>query len=247
MRLRRTISLLPLTLLACDEHPLPLAPSVPTNALEGSRPTSLLTSTLREAMKPGPSPSLSLLNAGGPTIGHYPGESPGPPYYALFGLGFMPNDAGWVGIVFVRSPACVPPGFNLLDWLNPPAAWGCALTVEGEARWHDPAVPPAFQLRDRGTGAVPTYFVTLAELQAAIADNVLTIGELQGLPSLLIGSATFLEHVVHNTNQPTNHGHETLVSRGTLADGRTFEFRYNEKFLPETGEHVFPNVKIDFK
>jgi len=246
MRLRRAIHLLPLTLLACDEHPLPLTPDVSTNALEGSRPAPLLTSTLREAMKRGPTPSLSL-NTSRPTIRHYPGETLGPPYYALFGVGFTPNDAGWVGIVFVRSPACVPPGFNLLDWLNPPAAWGCALTVEGEAWWHDPAVPPAFQFRDRGTGAVPVYFVMLPELQAAIADNVLTIAELQGLPSLLIGSATFLEHVVHNTNQPTNHGHETLVSRGTLADGRTFEFRYNEKFLPETGEHVFPNVKIDFR
>src|SRR5687768_9747675 len=185
MRLRRAIYVLPLTLLACDEHPLPLAPEASTNALEGSRPTPLLTSTLREAMKSGPTPNFSL-NAGGPIIGHYPGDSPGPPYYALFGLGFTPNDAGWVGIVFVRSPACVPPGFNLLDWLNPPAAWGCALTVEGTAWWHDPPVPPAFQFRARGTGAVPVYFVTLAELQAAIADDVVTIGELQGLPSLLI-------------------------------------------------------------
>ena len=246
MRLGRPIYLLPLALLACDEHSLPHAPAVPTNAPDGSRPTPLPKSTLEGAMKPGPTANLSL-NAGGPTILHYPSETPGPPYYALFGYGFTPNDAGWVGIVFVRSPACVPPGFNLLDWLNPPTAWGCALTVEGQAWWHDPAVPPAFQLRGRGTGAVPVYFVTLAELQAAIADNVLTMGELQGLPSLLVGSATFLEHVAHNTNQPTNHGHETLVSRGTLADGRTFEFRYNEKFLPETGEHVFPNVKIDFE
>ena len=54
MRFRRTLYLLQLTLLACDEHPLPLAPSVPTNALEGSRPAPLLTSTLREAMKRGP-------------------------------------------------------------------------------------------------------------------------------------------------------------------------------------------------
>jgi hypothetical protein len=53
----------------------------------------LLKSTLREAMKTGPTASLSL-NAGGPIIGHYPGEVPGPPYYALFGLGFTPNDAG---------------------------------------------------------------------------------------------------------------------------------------------------------
>ena len=93
MRLGRPIYLLALALLACDEHPHLLAPEVPTNALEGSPPTPLLKSTLRKAMKPGPTASLSL-NAGGPIIGHYPGEVPGPPYYALFGLGFTPNDAG---------------------------------------------------------------------------------------------------------------------------------------------------------
>jgi hypothetical protein len=205
-------------------------PTAPTTGLTPAAPTA------------GPS-----FTAGGPTIRHYPGEAPGPPYYALLGQGFVPNDGGWAGIVFIRSPACVPAGFNLLDQFNIPAAWGCELTIEGEGWWHDVSVPPAFQFHERGTGAVPVYFVALAELEAAISDDVLTIGELQGLPSLLIGSATFLEHIVHNTNQPTNHGHETLVSRGTLDDGRTFEFRYNEKFLPETGTHVFPNVKIDFK
>ena len=61
------------------------------------------------------------------------------------------------------------------------------------------------------------------------------------------GSASFLEHVVHNDNQPTDRGHETLVSHGTLSGGRTFDFRYTEKFLPETEEHVFTNVKIDFR
>jgi len=216
---------LSLTAAACSD---PLAPTAP-----GLTPTALTA---------GPS-----LTAGGPTIRHYPGESPGPPYYALLARGFAPNDGDWVGIVFTRLPTCVPGGFNLLNQFNPPIAWNCQLTVEGEAWWHDPSVPPAFQFRARGTGAVPVYFVRWSELETAIADDLLTIGELQSLPSLLIGSASFLQHVVHNTNQPTNHGHETLVSRGTLEDGRTFEFRYNEKFLPETGEHVFPNVKIDFK
>jgi len=122
-----------------------------------------------------------------------------------------------------------------------------ALTVEGEAWWHDVSAPPPFQTHERGLGAVPVYFVRWSELEGAIADDVLTIGELETLPSLLIGEASFLEHITHNTNQPTNHGHETLVSRGLLEDGRSFEFRYNEKFLPETGEHVFPNVKIEFK
>jgi hypothetical protein len=93
---------------------------------------------------------------------------------------------------------------------------------------------------------VPIYFVAEAELQLAIADDLLTITELQNLPSLQVGWASFLEHVVHNTNQPTEHGHETLVAHGQLEDGLFFQFRYNEKFFPETGEHVFPNVKIQF-
>jgi hypothetical protein len=192
--------------------------------------------------------SASAAENSGPIILRYPDEHPGPRYYALFGRGFAPNDNGWVGIAFVRSPSCVPAGFNLLDWFDaPPTAWACTLTVAGEAWWHDVLVPPPFQTRAHGLGAVPIYFVRWSELQAAIADDVITIGELESLPSLLIGEATFFEQITHNTNQPTNHGHETLVSRGLLEDGRSFEFRYNEKFLPETNEHVFPNVRIAFK
>lgn len=183
----------------------------------------------------------------GPIIRHSPGDSPGIPVYALLGRGFMPSDDGWVGIVFIRSPQCVPAGFNLLDEFNPPTAWACDLTVEGTEWWHDVSTPPPYQTHERGMGAVPIYFVALSELQAATADGVLTIGELKSLPSLVIGYATFFHHIVHNTNQPTNHGHETLVAHGELTDGRTFQFRYNEKFLPETGEHVFPNVKISFE
>ena len=221
--MRRTIHsiVLPLALVACSDR---MIPTGPTDA-----------------------PAASAKAGSGPIIRHFPGESPGAPAYALLGRGFAPSDDGWVGIVFVRDPECVPAGFNLLNQFNPPAAWGCALTVEGEEWWHDPPVPPPFQIHERGLGAVPIYFVALSEYLAAIADDVLTIGELESLPSLLIGYASFLHHVVHNSNQAANHGHETLVSRGTLEDGRTFEFRYNEKFLPETGEHVFPNVKISFE
>ena len=192
--------------------------------------------------------SASAAQSSAPIIVRFPEEQPGPRYYALFGRGFTPNDNGWAGIVFVRDPSCIPAGFNLLDWFDaPPVAWACELTVEGEAWWHDLSAPPPFQTHTRGVGAVPVYFVRWSELQAAIADDVITIGQLESLPSLLIGHASFLQQIAHNTNQPTNHGHETLVSRGVLEDGRSFEFRYNEKFLPETGEHVFPNVKIEFK
>jgi hypothetical protein len=187
-------------------------------------------------------------SAQGPVIAHFPGDIPGPPYYALLGRGYLPADGGWVGIVFTRAPECVPAGFNLLDQFDLPTAFGCALTVEGEAWRHDASDPIPFQIHERGTGAVPIYFVAEAELHMAIADDVLTIGELQSLPSLQIGWASFLEHVVHNSAQAqtANHGHEALVAHGQLVDQRSFQFRFNEKFFPETGEHVFPNVKISF-
>jgi hypothetical protein len=221
--MRRIISacLLLIVLLACSEKETPTAP---------------------EAVS-----VMPLAAANGPIIQHFPGDSPGAPWYALLGYGFVPTNGEWVGIVFTRSPDCVPTEFNLLQQFNPPAAWNCTLTVEGELFWHDLSAPPPFQERAHSLGATPVYFVALSELQAAIADNVLTIGELQDLPSLLIGYASFLEQVVHNTNQPTNHGHETLVAHGKLENGQSFEFRYNEKFLPESGEHVFPNVKIAFR
>ena len=237
MRFRHAIYLLTLALLACNDHRVPLGPA------ESAPTTPVLPGTLWE---PTQAPARSL-HAGGPIIRHVPSEAPGPPYYALLSRGFVPNDGSWAGIVFLRSPSCVPAAFNLLDWFNRWDALACELMVEGEEWWHSLDAPPPFQLRDRGLGAVPVYFARWPELQAAIADDVLTIGELQSLPSLLTGTASFLEHVVHNDNQPTDHGHETLVARGALSDGRTFEFRYNEKFLRETGEHVFPNVKIDFK
>jgi len=192
-------------------------------------------------------PDGASLTAGGPIIRHHPGESLGPAYYALFDRAFMPNDGGWVGIVFVRSPNCVRADFNLLDQFDRPAALSCQLMVEGDEWWHSLSEPPPFQHRERGLGAVPVYFVRLSELESAIADDVLTLTELRSLPSLMIGNASYLLQVVHNSNQAANHGHETLVSRGTLGDGRTFEFRYNEKFLPESEVHVFQNVKIEFK
>ena len=200
---------------------------------------------------PGPTPGAlaegAALATGGPIIRHHPGESLGPAYYALFDRTFMPNDGGWVGIVFIRSPVCVRADFNLLDWFDRPAALSCQLMAEGDEWWHSLSEPPPFQLRERGLGAVPVYFVRLPELEAAIADDVLTLTELRSLPSLLIGNASYLLQVVHNSDQGATHGHETLVSLGTLGDGRTFEFRYNEKFLPESGVHVFQNVKIEFK
>lgn len=50
-----------------------------------------------------------------------------------------------------------------------------------------------------GLGAVPVWFVSWPEMQAALADDVLTV--LLSLPSLRIGSASFFKETQHPGNE----------------------------------------------
>jgi hypothetical protein len=183
-----------------------------------------------------------------PVIRTWPSpEIPGPPWYANFAANFIPTDDGTVGIAFIREPSCIPTDFNLLVQFDVPAAWGCELTIEGESWWWDPATDPfPFQERYYGLGAVPFYFVNEAELAAAAQDGVLTIEELQALPSLLIGSADSFLEVIHNSNQGgARRGHEVLNASGTiLQSGLPFYFHFTEEFDPDTGVHTL-RVRID--
>ena len=83
----------------------------------------------------------------------------------------------------------------------------------------------------QGLGAVPIWFVRWSDLQAAVQDDKLTIGELQSMPSLLIGSATFYEAVQHPgafRPQGFGNGKILVVAHGTLMDGRSFQFEIRE-------------------
>ena len=139
----------------------------------------------------------------------------------------------------------MPAGFNLLNVFDPPAAFDCSLTIQGEVWRHEPGDLVPFQEHYAGAGTVPIYFVRLSELSSAAEDDVLTIGELQALPSMLIGHAAQYRSVIHNSNQASSHGHETLTARGQLADGRSFSFHFNEKFIG--GQHTFQGVRIEFR
>ena len=194
-----------------------------------------------------PGASMSEADDNGPIILRHPEQSPGAPYYGHFGRGFLPNNGEWAGLPFYRAPECVPATFNLLDQFDPPAAFGCPLRVQGKEWWHDLSDPFPFQVFDRARETVPIFFVRWSELQEATADDVLTIGELRGLPSLRIGEARVLTHLVQNTNQPRDFGREVFSARGTIKGGGSFQFRYEEKFVPTTGEHIFPYVVIRFE
>jgi hypothetical protein len=189
-----------------------------------------------------------VVRANPPVIETFPSpERPGPPFYASLSADFIPTDDGTVGILFLREPSCIPTDFNLLLLFDVPAAFGCELTIEGKLWWYDPETDPfPFKIQQWGLGAVPIYFVDEAELAAAAQDDVLTIGELQALPSLLIGFADSYLEVIHNSNQGgAGKGHSVQNASGTiLQSGLPFYFHYTEEFHPDTGERTL-RVRID--
>ncbi len=160
------------------------------------------------------------------------GEPAGVPAYARIerapdGLPLVHHDKEWAAIYFVRDPACVPAGFNLLDFSDAPAAFDCPMTVEGFEIWKNGPwtgeVAPIHSV-SHGLGAVPVWFVKWPDLRAALIDNVLTMSELNSLNPLK-GTASFFKE----TLQPLQEGSRRTVTqaeaRGILQDGRTFDFQ----------------------
>ncbi len=126
----------------------------------------------------------------------------------------------WAVIPFYRPPSCVPADFNLLNYFDP-AAFACTPpTTSGFEIWAQGPVPKVWQLH--GLGAVPVYFVNWPELQAAMADGDLKIGELESLPSLLRGTAASYKQTARNEG-PLSIVVLQMIARGVLEDGRSFD------------------------
>lgn len=175
------------------------------------------------------------------------------PFYARLERGLIHTDGQWAAIAFYRPPECVRPDFNLLDFFDVPAVFGCNSPepyLVGFGIWKNvPAgVPPLesgippiqSNLQLAPNQSMPIWFVSWQELEVAIADDVLTLGELAGLSSLQVGTATYYTETLHPlgaAQQPVL----SLVALGFLEDGRSFEY-----LAIETHE-VLRQVKIEFK
>ena len=169
-----------------------------------------------------------------------------PPAYSILGHGYLPHTDTWAVVAFYRSPECIPAAFNLLDFLDfSGQPFLCELQIEGRSSWVSLSDPYPANVFNWGTGAVPVWFVRWPELEAAAADDVLTIGELAGLPSLVVGSASFFHESIRNDTRGQRGGNSTAVGSGTLTNGRRFFFEITEKF--RDGEHLFPHVSIQFR
>ncbi len=175
-----------------------------------------------------------------------PDEAPGIPEYARFGhdpaAGWLIlHDEKWSAIPFYRGPGCVPSDFNLIEGvdLTPDPdyglrVFGCPLTVAGFEVWsvYDPATTTPLSTVLMGPVQpypfVAVYLVNNDELLAAMADGLLTIGELEALPSRKIGHATFFQEI-NGTGHLTEDGqytslHYELTASGTLAEDASKTF-----------------------
>ena len=144
------------------------------------------------------------------------------PFYARIQAGFVPTDGEWAAIVFYRDPACVPTGFNLLQFWDP-GAFGCHSYVAAFGIIGNAPSPIFTQLR--GVEPVPVWFVSWLELEVAMTDGLLTIGELETLPSLLVGYAAFYNEVQH---PGVKQCHSSVEALGCLEDGRLFQYQMVE-------------------
>jgi hypothetical protein len=163
-----------------------------------------------------------------------PTEDPGPPFYArverqAVHTDIVPHTDEWAAVVFYRDPACVPADFNLMDLFHVPNAFFCGLTIDGFEIWRNGPPPIDFapmMAEFRGLGSVPIWFVSWPELQAAVADDTLTITELAAMDSLVVGTATNFHETLHPTDGARNPS-LIMTAKGTLSDGRTFRLQHS--------------------
>ncbi len=186
--------------------------------------------------------SVCVGSAGAQVLLRVPEDSPGIPAYARVERPFVYHTNEWAAIVFYRDPACVPIDFNLLDLFDAPRAFGCALTYSGFEIWDNPATDLGPRHTISSGTSVPVWFVPWTALEAAIADDELTMTELESLAPLKGVAKTFQE--MHNPVVPPGTaggakvGQLTITTSGVLPDGRSFQYEYTAVSFPPQVKHV---------
>jgi hypothetical protein len=157
-----------------------------------------------------------------------PQPDPGIPAYARAFPGekqFFHNGE-WLAIPFYRAPSAIPADFNLMTFFHfpgpgGPGAFATPILIRGFYFIEPNAPLGTFPVLAVSTGdAVPIWFVRWSAYQTAMADGVVTIGDVNAMQPLRGIATTFNE-----TLKPRTGDHLTVITaNGRLADGRTFDF-----------------------
>lgn len=164
-----------------------------------------------------------------------PEEHPGAPFYSIVSISpetgelNYPHTDVWGAAPFERDPACVPADFNLLSLWNPPAAFFCPLVVSGQALFEDAGPPPQGLVFSHVSGEdVPVVFAHWDEIEAEIADGVMTLDDLLLLPSAVIGLADHYTNMATRGPLPDQQVMFKVEASGVLEDGRLFRLHFNK-------------------
>lgn len=154
----------------------------------------------------------------------FPDEDPGIPIYSRVGpilnQFFIAEDR--LVIPFYRNPDCIRDDFNFLNYYDPPAAFGCDLTVEGKFVIEQDAEQGQFPIMVHTNGVqVPIWIVEWSEFQALMENESVTLPEIEALNPVKGVAQQFEEYL-----SPRIDEHEVIIEASGIVTetGRDFSF-----------------------
>ncbi|MGF1585992.1 MAG: hypothetical protein ACFCUM_11750 [Bacteroidales bacterium] len=172
---------------------------------------------------------------------NFPDEDPGIPIYARVGpilnQFFIAGDQ--LVIPFYRNPVCIPDTFNLLNYYDPPAAFGCELMVQGKFVIEKDAEEGQFPIMAYTSGTeVPVWIVDWTGFQSLMADGTVTIVDVQELNPIKATALQFEEYLSPRINE-----HQVIIE----ATGSVLDSDENFYFsLTHEGDQI-KQVLLEFK
>jgi hypothetical protein len=171
-----------------------------------------------------------------------PAEINAPPVVAVI---FDDGESDWVPIVFPRDPLQIPLLMNLYTPHHEvqPGFMNVPLLLEGfvllPRDWAPPVPPIAVFAHFRNpTGqTVPIWFMSRADFETAAVDDIVTIEEINNMPSLLKGEAGAFNLFA---SPLANIFRIQVQSAGALEDNTLFTF--SVQFIVETESYTHFNL-----
>lgn len=160
----------------------------------------------------------------------FPDEDPGIPIYARVGPilnQFFVTD-GMLVIPFYRGTECIRDDFNFLTYYDPPAAFGCDLTIQGKFVIEADAEQGAFPIMAYTEGTqVPVWIVDWAEFQSLMESESVTMPEIEALNPIKGVAQQYEEYLSPRMNE-----HQVIIeASGNISETAqqfTFELTHRE-------------------
>jgi hypothetical protein len=154
----------------------------------------------------------------------FPDEDPGIPIYARVGpiLNQFFVTGNQLVIPFYRNPECIPDSFNLLNYYDPPAAFGCELMVQGRFVIEKDAEEGQFPIMAHTTGSeVPIWIVDWTGFQSLRANGAVTIVNLEELNPIKATALQFNEYLSPRINE-----HQVIIEAKGIVESTDQKFLF---------------------